>query len=244
MGGQEGAMGMSGTGHAPRHLDWDACDNVRDLGGLATADGGRTRWRSVVRADTLARLSVGGQAALLAYGIGTIIDLRRATERAADPCPFAAHPAISYHPHPLTDERDRRIRARIAAAPSLLAQYRLVLEVGQRRIGGVMRAIAAAPAGGLLVYCHAGKDRTGLIAALLLDVAGVAREEIVADYMLSEECLAPLRAQGRVRQSAVPEAMHGALAHLDRRFGGTSAYLAAAGMSASEVRQLYHRLRT
>ena len=68
-----------------RHLRWDSCLNVRDLGGYPTADAGETRWRAIVRADTLGRLTPVGSDALLAYGVRTVIDLRHAAERARDP---------------------------------------------------------------------------------------------------------------------------------------------------------------
>jgi protein-tyrosine phosphatase len=72
-----------------RRLSWDACFNVRDLGGHPIVDGGQTRWRAVVRADTLCRLSETGRAALVDYGVRTVIDLRSARELEAVPHPFA-----------------------------------------------------------------------------------------------------------------------------------------------------------
>src|SRR5688500_17816224 len=72
-----------------RQLSWEACYNVRDLGGYATADGGVTRWRAFVRAGSLYRLTPAGRAALLDYGVRTIVDLRRASELEHYPNPFA-----------------------------------------------------------------------------------------------------------------------------------------------------------
>src|SRR5687767_10529285 len=72
-----------------RQLSWDGCYNVRDLGGYATIDGGVTRWRAFVRADSLYQLTPAGQAALLDYGVRTIVDLRRARELEHYPNPFA-----------------------------------------------------------------------------------------------------------------------------------------------------------
>ena len=68
-----------------RHLDWPGCANVRDLGGLRTADGRTTRWRSVIRSDSLDRLTPAGWEALEGYGVQTVIDLRNDIEREADP---------------------------------------------------------------------------------------------------------------------------------------------------------------
>src|SRR5215217_5485841 len=72
-----------------RLLRWEACYNARDLGGYATADGGQTRWGAFVRADNLSRLTPSGRAALLNYGVRTVIDLRRAAELQINPNPFA-----------------------------------------------------------------------------------------------------------------------------------------------------------
>ena len=77
-----------------RHLHWDACYNARDLGGYATADGGYTRWGAFVRADNLSRLTPAGQSALIAYGVRTVIDLRRAGELTIDLNPFASRSQI------------------------------------------------------------------------------------------------------------------------------------------------------
>src|SRR5689334_21578095 len=78
--------------HTPepvRRLSWDACYNIRDLAGYLTSDGAQTCWRSLVRADTMCRLTADGRAALLDYGVRTVIDLRRSDELRLDPNPFA-----------------------------------------------------------------------------------------------------------------------------------------------------------
>src|SRR5262245_37857138 len=78
------------TPQGARRLSWDACYNIRDLGGYPTRDGTQTRWRSLVRADTMCRLTADGRAALLDYGVRTVIDLRRSDELRLDPNPFAS----------------------------------------------------------------------------------------------------------------------------------------------------------
>jgi protein-tyrosine phosphatase len=70
-----------------RHLDWDGCFNIRDLGGLRTSDGHTTRWRAIVRADSLNRLSAAGWSKLCAYGIRTVVDLRNESEIQPDAAP-------------------------------------------------------------------------------------------------------------------------------------------------------------
>lgn len=74
-----------GRALSARHLDWQACYNVRDLGGLPLTGGGKTRWGSIVRADLLARLTPAGRGAMLAYGVRTVIDLRGPHEVKEEP---------------------------------------------------------------------------------------------------------------------------------------------------------------
>src|SRR4051794_11950357 len=85
----------------PRHLKLDGTYNVRDIGGYATADGRATRWRTLLRADSLHRLPEAGQRDLLACGVRTIIDLRRPNEARHQPNVFAASEALRYVHYPL-----------------------------------------------------------------------------------------------------------------------------------------------
>ncbi len=249
-----------------RVLPWQGCFNVRDVGGYRTDSGGRTRWRSLVRADNLRRLTPAGRAALVAYGVRTVIDLRAPFELRIDPSPFAtglAPPGAPAYLHvPVLDRegRDRDVAAAVDAAPSVEAMYGLLLEHCRGQLGAVVRAIASAPDGGVLVYCHAGKDRTGLVVALVLAAAGVGRRTIVRDYALSDGCLRPLyEAQLREVQDAAkratlerqlysplnaahPRTMRATLAHLEERYGGASGSLRWAGVEHGELERLRARM--
>src|SRR5215212_887954 len=236
-----------------RRLHWDACYNVRDLGGYATAEGGSTCWGAFVRTDNLSRLTPAGQSALIEYGVRTVIDLRRAFELTIDLNPFAtpsgATRAVTYLNLPLGLGADREGILAVQAAgegddATLSAIFCQVLDHYGRGIAGVMSAIAAAPAGAVLFHCHAGKDRTGMVAALLLALAGVPHATIAEDYALSQLYLQPIFDQ-RLSQEpdpakrermarmmgTVPETMLGVLAYLDERHGGAARYLRAAGVT-------------
>ena len=170
--------------HATRDLTWDACYNARDLGGYPTTDGRATRRQALIRADNLVRLTPAGQAALRAYGVRTILDLRLAYELASDPSPFAAtsgQPGEPRYVHlPL---HDAATDAAIDAADSTAAGYLVLLEQNHAHVAAVIGAVAAGlAAGGVVVHCHGGKDRTGLVAALLLALVGVPPALIAADY--------------------------------------------------------------
>jgi protein-tyrosine phosphatase len=248
-----------------RRLEWEACHNARDVGGYETRDGRRTRWRRVLRADNLRRLTPSGAAALVQDGVRTILDLRSPFELRLDPCPFAPPcplpDAPSYRSVPVLDQGDRALAAALEAARSVAELYALMLERCRPRIAAVVAAVGAAPAGGVLVYCHAGKDRTGLITALVLALADVQPATIAADYALSEAYLQPLydaqlgatrTAADRERlarqlrsplNAARPETMLDTLAYLDARHRGVYAYLRSAGVAEQDLHRVRSRLR-
>ncbi|MBA3947451.1 MAG: tyrosine-protein phosphatase [Herpetosiphonaceae bacterium] len=252
---------MSTELQAKQRLSWDACYNVRDVGGYATADGGTTRWQALVRADNLYRLTRAGQDALRAYGIKTIIDLRHAQELALDPSPFRGHVTethgLNYVHAPLPAGADRAMITAVDAARSLEVMNLRMLDGFRPGIAAIMATLANAPAGGVLIHCHIGKDRTGLITALSLAVAGVPHELIVADYALSQEYLRPLfdqelnaepdverRAESAIWLSSAPETMQAILKHLDHEYGGAEQYLLRAGVTPADIERIRQRLRT
>jgi protein-tyrosine phosphatase len=218
---------------AHRYLRWNACYNARDLGGLATTDGARTRRGALVRADSVGRLTEQGSAALEEYGIRTIIDLRFGVEVRDDPSPFVDHARIVSHNLPL-NPNDVSVTRSLAAQRGAALPYPATVNIAylathQNRIAAIMRTIAGAPEGGILFHCHAGRDRTGLIAALLLALAGVPAPTITADYALSF--------------STVAETMDATLDHLESAYGGAEQYLRAAGVTEQEIARIRHRLR-
>jgi protein-tyrosine phosphatase len=170
---------------ADRNLDWDGCVNVRDLGGLRTADGRELRRGAVVRADAVDRLSAAGWSALWEHGIRTVIDLRNDEERSPDVAPRPQ--GLTTVHLPLDGIEDTEFWGYWAAGPQFGTPlyYRPFLDRFPHRTAAVIAAIAHAPPGGVLFHCGVGRDRTGLISLLLLALAGVAPEDIAADYELS-----------------------------------------------------------
>lgn len=238
-----------------RRLAWEGCFNVRDVGGYATEDGARIRWRTLLRSDNLCGLSPAGREALVQYGVRTIVDLRGASDADAGPHPFGpegSHAGIvRYWPWPVRDPADVELDRAFGETTTLLDTYRLNVDRCGPRVAAVARAFADAPDGGFLIHCAVGKDRTGVIIALLLALAGVSRETIVADYALSESNLRPLFdarvAAGREELwdfwRSAPETMHALLEHVDRTHGGPRAYLTAAGLTDQEIDRVRARLR-
>jgi protein-tyrosine phosphatase len=243
-----------------RVLAWDGCLNVRDLGGFATEDGRQTRFGRVVRADNARYLSEAGWKAAVDHGVRTVLDLRLSEERSEDPP--AELPVDVVHlslfgevDEDFWQELERRATEAGEPAAATTLVYRAVLEAYPERFAEAIAAVADAEPGGVLVHCVGGKDRTGLLAALLLRLAGVPRDEIAADYALSERFLAPRHERWlaeatddaereRIRRiSATPAAaMAAVLDDLERRHGGVAAYVRDAGAAEETLERARARL--
>jgi protein-tyrosine phosphatase len=244
-----------------RDLVWEGLLNVRDLGGHPTEDGGRTRFGVYVRADNLERLTDVGWRALVDYGVHTVVDLRLAGERGAEPPPdlpiVALHrPLIADFGHPDWEEINALSLGAVLPESTRLV-YVEFLERYRDRFGETISTIAAADGeGAVLFHCMGGKDRTGLVAALLLRSAGVDAESVADDYSRSGVNLRAMHDEWiagavddddralRIRISATPaEAMLGVLETLDERYGGVEGYLLAAGVDERELETIRLRLR-
>lgn len=245
------------TGRRP--LSWEGCVNVRDLGGHPT-DGGETAYGAVVRSDCVGYLTDAGWEGLAAHGVRTIVDLRFPEERAQDPPRDVTVEAIhisvlgSFDPG-YAATLDERLGAIADEVVRIRESYLEFLERNRAAFAEVVAAVADAADGAVVVHCQEGKDRTGLVAALLLRLAGVAPALVAADYAESEVNLrerldawiaeAPDRAQRerRRRVSTTPrDAMVQVLAELERRYGGVAGYLRAGGASEPELERAKARL--
>ncbi|MGZ6727158.1 MAG: tyrosine-protein phosphatase [Gaiellaceae bacterium] len=248
----------------PRDLVWDGCLNVRDLGGHETVDGGETRFGAVVRADSVSQLSDAGWEALVGYGIHTVIDLRGEHEREDDP-PAELPVEVLHVPFMEASEAEweeiaGELEAASAAAPDVATStrdvYLIFLERFRANVAAALKAVANAPQGGVVVHCVGGKDRTGLLVAFLLHLAGVPDEEIAADYALSDERLRErheawfeaadseeeLERLRRIAQSPA-QSMLGVFEALERQHGSVEEYLRSTGVTDDELERLRARLR-
>jgi protein-tyrosine phosphatase len=170
-----------------RDLDWPGCSNVRDLGGLPTVDGRKTKYGAAVRADSLDRLTAGGWRELAAYGVRTVVDLRNDIERDAEPYTCQ----LTVLARPVEDDTDAEFVARWRPFSSP-HYYRAALERWPQRHAAAVAAFAHAQPGGVVFHCGLGRDRTGLVALLLLALAGVGPEDIADDYGRSAGRVPPL----------------------------------------------------
>ncbi len=235
---------------ATRHLNWPNCYNARDLGGLPTQTGAMTRFGAIVRSDIPTRLNEKSMKRLKAYGIRTIVDLREPIEVAEAPSIFTANSAPGHYFNCPLETRLPHVSAQIRGAKDRADVYCILLDNYAALFGRALHTIANAHPG-VLVHCHAGIDRTGLVSALLLGLAGVSFKDIAMDYAASQERLEPLvakiadaanredDAEFWSRQTATPDAMTKTLMHLVERYGGVCQYvLVATGVVETEIRRI------
>lgn len=226
-----------------RHIPLGKMHNLRDLGGYPVPGGGETAWERLLRGDNPEGLTAADIQWLLDRDITTVVDLRSLQEAERKPDQLSSVSAFCYVNCPLMGE---------AVMPDLGDEagkgYFHILE-GRERVAQALTQVASAP-GGVLFHCTAGKDRTGLVAALLLGLAGVGRADLLADYQVSETYLADIIR--RIREK-VPELAPFAGASrsaylaecldlLEAKYGSISGYLRAAALSDEAVGALRQKL--
>jgi protein tyrosine/serine phosphatase len=245
-----------------RHLPFETVFNFRDLGGYAAADGRTVKWRTVFRADGLHRLEGADIDVFAELGVRTVLDLRTHAEldergRIGARGPVAAD--IVWHHFPLMDVHwdPESYDDALGAARYLADRYLDMLETGAAAIGGGLRIIADPDRTPLVFHCAAGKDRTGVLAALTLSLLGVADEVVAADYALSAiaierftdwmavnapEALAELDNVPDAFTRSPVEAMLLFLADVRERFGSVEGYADSVGVDDVTVNAMRDQL--
>ncbi|WP_043686180.1 GNAT family N-acetyltransferase [Streptomyces xylophagus] len=227
-----------------RHIPFQNLPNFRDLGGYPTPDGRRVRPGLLYRADSLGELTEGTPdwRRFLSLGIGTVIDLRYPWEierrgRVPEHASFTYHNlSIEHRPYSQTS-----LTPDIDPGPYLAERFAEVAEDGTEEIGQALRVVAAAAEQNtpLVFHCASGKDRTGLLAALVLGLLGVPEPTIIEDFTLTELATPALLSAWRSRHDGraptwpawghAPEAvMRLFLAALTSRYGSIDGYVTKA----------------
>ena len=252
-----------------RHIALKGAQNVRDLGGYSTADGGKTKWRQFVRCANMHQLTEDDQKILVEFGAGTVIDLRTSSAVERMPNVFAQSNEVVYHNYDFWGDRVNDFEpspSSLGQAEHLAELYRLAFDRCGGIIGEILTTLANAGDHAAVFHCGAGKDRTGIVAALLLGNAGVPHETIAADFALTERYLdepnrdhdnpEPLHIPNPEAQrllgwpeplsvyffSCLPQTMLLALEYLDERYGGVESYLRTVGLSEDLIRRLRTKL--
>jgi len=258
-------------------IDLEGVANMRDVGGLPTADGGVVATGRLLRSDNLQDLTDADVARLVEeVGVTDIVDLRSNVEvHIEGPGPLEVRDLATHHRHSLLRDDERELGAEDALVlpwsktarehrpPPVkrdddhwASHYLGYLADRPDSVMGALRVISESR-GATIVHCAAGKDRTGTVVGLALSVAGVADEEVVADYAATGERIEAivarlmtrpayeeaLRDQPMSHHVPRPETMQRILAVLQERHGGAAGWLAENGWTDDEVDALRSRLR-
>ena len=240
-----------------RHIAFDGVFNFRDLGGYRTQNGRTVRWRRLFRSSVLHHITEADVArARDELGLATIIDLREPKAARRQTSPYLLVPPFRYRNVWLIEDIER-LAARLASFPVSMAEDYLqtfsLLEFGNR-IVAALEAIAEPSACPAVFHCAAGKDRTGMLAAVILGVLGVSDEDIARDYAETARHM-PLLVDRwweldreltiKISQSmtlssydARPETMEAVLAKLRHDYGSMRGYVLAQGAGDALLKRL------
>ena len=230
----------------------EGAHNVRDLGEYPTKNGGATKKGVFFRADSMANLTEGDIAQLRKLGVTLAVDLRSPEEVLKKPSRLTGVEGIRYEKVPMIDDITTEDLQGDRPMP-IRELYEKNIDRSQQAFGRVFRLFLENKEGASLFHCTAGKDRTGMLAMLLLELADVPEEIIIDDYAATEGFMRDifeqmseemLRMGMKVPESTMhsaPENIEAAMEHVRKKYGGARAYLALGGVSSSELDELVSR---
>jgi protein-tyrosine phosphatase len=244
-----------------RRLQLEGCGNFRDLGGYEAADGRSVRWRRLFRSDALTWLTQDDLATLAAHGLELAagFDLRTPQELAVMVPGVLFENGARHHHLPFIpsfgDDPEKMRTLAFATGEVAGTEYVALMEQSQACFAGLFNALAMANSYPAAFYCAAGKDRTGMVSAVLLRALGVPDAQIIEDYALSgppnvERLRSRTEALGRVfdegidrtKLAAQPDTMLHFLRVFDLRYGSTEAFLAGCGLSQGVIERVREHL--
>lgn len=235
-------------------LNWvrlpvDSIENCRELGGYDTRYGQQTRWHSFVRSSDMSKLTREDASFLEAYGVKTVIDLRGPDEIATHQNPLADESFCRYHNVPLITGQITDI-ARWTTANVFVGDFYVELLESNDAVVKIFNIIADAEEGCIVFHCQGGKDRTGILAMLLLGLVEVDRRDIVSNYEVTYTYLETLHQYESPRYGNIPkEFLYSdrtyilrAYEHILHTYQSVERYLLAKGVEAEAVARVKRRL--
>ncbi len=225
-----------------RRYPFDFIVNCRDLGGYPCVNGGVTAFGRMLRCGIPRNPSPADLEKLEKFGIKTVIDLRGDKEAVERPSVFKELSGLDYHQISLLEVNPAIVKAQL----TLKDIYINSVEYYKENYAGVFRALAGARVP-ILYHCFLGKDRTGILTALILSLAGASREDIIADYQVSGTYLIPFYKReieaetgliwesSKERLYSEPANMAYLLDYFESEYGGAEGYLLSAGVSRGDI---------
>lgn len=244
---------MEGKIKVSNPLDLSGAHNVRDLGTYVNAEGKKLREHQFLRGDSLDSLTNEDRKRLMNYGVKAVIDLRSSQEKEQAPCVWEGSGEVDYYSIPLLDEMNSSaFQSKFPGSMSEL--YIKLLENNKAEFAQALRIMSGYKEDCVIFNCTAGKDRTGVTAMLLLILAGVDHEVIIADYSASEANMKETfqRQKEQMLQRGIevpecafqsrPEQMAETLKALDSKYGTADAYINTLGLKSEEISCLKQKL--
>ena len=183
---------MTGPGTTPDTWPWIGCSTCATSVATRTVDGRTTRWRTLYRADGIHHASDADVERLLGLGLRTVLDLRTHGELEERGRFAIEHTTLAYHHLPVLRETWDGwvdVAPDVDAVPFLAQRYEEMLDDGAAALAGALEVLADAEAYPAVFHCAAGKDRTGVLAAVILGLLGVDDDTIATDYGLSKAAM-------------------------------------------------------
>jgi len=243
-----------------RWFELAGCDNTRDLGGLPTVDGRVTRHGVFLRSDTVQELTAADVTLLReTFGLRTVIDLRAEEEAAREGRGPLEYEDVAYHnlsflPGQWVMPDDPRFPLLVKDLDSTdrVEHYLDYLRLAGDSVARAIHLLAQPDNGPALFHCAAGKDRTGVLAALVLGIVGVEHEAIIADYVLTNQRISRIDARLARLPSYLrrddpitddnmrcrPEVMRAFLTAVGETWGGPTGWARQAGLTDVDLRSL------
>lgn len=240
-----------------QHMHVTGTYNLRDLGGYRTADNRSTRQHVFIRAGNLDKIPPESERQLTQYGVKTVIDIRDEWEAEHYPNVFAKSTDVSYRNLPLIGDalsNDKSWQSESEQYIQLHDLYIQYLERCKTQIGAIFTALAESESA-VVFHCHAGKDRTGIIAALLLSSVDVPDKPVALDYSLSSQQISHLIEEWRAyalqhgrdmvqfehQAASEPETIFKMLHYLRANYEDVPCYLRACGVTDHLISRLRGR---
>jgi protein-tyrosine phosphatase len=242
--------------HPRRLIGLEAVHNFRDLGGYPTAGGRTTKWRTLFRSDGLYRLrGADDMSRVMQLGLKSVIDLRTEREQREQGIFPTDDIEVTFHHLSIVDVTwsDTETPEFDDEVEFLVWGYRDMLEIGSSRFADAMHVLAQTESLPAVFHCAAGKDRTGVLAALLLSSLGVEDAHICADYGLTQDAMRRSIAWSKVHRpelaeryatipkaylAADPRAMQIILTELAQQHGSVRNYVREIGVADATVEAL------
>ncbi|UOQ84751.1 tyrosine-protein phosphatase [Gracilibacillus salinarum] len=223
-------------------------DNCRELGGYSTADGQQTKWHELLRSSDMSKLTEEDITFLNEYGVKTVIDLRGEDEIVAKPNALVKEDFCHYYNFPFITKQVSNITYS-TTEKRFMGDFYIELLEDNKVLHDIFYRIAHAEEGGIIFHCAGGKDRTGILAMMLLSLAGVEKKDIISNYEVSYTNLKTMHTEEDLPEGIPVDYMYSKGEYMEKTYEYLTAtyetveqYLLAKGVEQEVITLVKNRL--